>query len=590
MDGSITITESKITVINPGQGGRYPTIEPSQNLTVFVNGEPVAEATIVTAEDDIRIETTGKEPYLEMNVEISDDRLSAFMVINRYFGREFRVRDCSPCLQARVATITAMEIPPRKISPREIIQLLSEKGICGVSDSAISRICECNTEGEQKVLVARGRPATPSQNAVIKYTFLEKPETGNPPENPFQKTHDLSVEVGAVLAVKSEAIQGTVGVDIFGAPIKPKPPQDVEILAGDGVRLIKNNTVAVASQAGRPVLDGRRQKVLKVIPVYTVPGDVDINVGSISFKGDIVIWGDVLEGFCITAGRDITVHGNVIQAQLYAGGNINLLKNVISSELNAGGTAIVFKKLMPHLNRVFLLIQNLLQAMQVLKKHHSFKLNDLQKGEGRLFQLLIDTKFKMLPQIIQEIFDIISSSKVPIAAEYMRDMEHLHKLTGINPSGINNGQEVFNILRIMEGILQKMQEDIDFTEPSNITLSYTQNSIINASGDITVTGRGAIISKLSAGGDININFVNAVVRGGQLSAHGKVNVRELGSNADVICIVEINEGSVLEAQLVHPAVTVKSNWGKYQFDRLSRSVKAYIKPEGKLEIEKLNVN
>ena len=590
MDGSITITEGKVTVINPPLGGRYPTIEPLHNLTVLVNGEPVTKAVIVAAEDDIRIETHSQEPYLEMSVEISDDRLSAFMVVNRCFGREFRVRDCPSCLQARVGTVTAAEIPPRKISPREVMQLLKERGIASVSEQAVSRICEYNIEGEQKVLIARGRPATPSQNAVIEYTFLEKTAAGSPPENPFQKPQDLSVEVGQVLAVKTEAVQGAGGVDLFGEPIEPEPPQDVQILAGDGVRLLKNNTVAVASHAGRPVLDGRRQKVLKVIPVYTVPGDVDVNLGNISFKGDIVVWGDVLEGFSLKAGRDIIVHGNVIQAVLYAGGNINLFKNVISSELNAGGAAIVLNRLLPHLKKVFSLIYGLLQAVQVLKKHHSFKLNDLQQGEGRLFQLLIDTKFKMMPKLIEEIFEIINSSKVSLSAEYMRDLEYLQKLTGINPSRINNGQEVLNILKTVEGILQKMQEDINFTEPSHITAGYVQNSVINATGDITITGRGVIISKLSAGGNININNINAVVRGGRLSAAGIANVKELGSNADVICIVEINEGSVLKAQVVHPAVTVKSSFGKYQFNRLSRSVKAYIKPDGKLEIEKLNAD
>ncbi len=587
MNGSITIAEGKVTVVNPRQGGRYPTIEGSQNLTVFVNGEAVTEAAIVTAEDDIRIETQRIEPYLEMNIEISDDRLSAFVVVNRCFGREFRVRDCPPSLQVRVGTVPVTEIPPPKISPRAIMQLLRERGITSASEAAISRICECDTEGEQKVLIARGRPAIPSQNAVIEYTFLEKMSAVSSPENPFQKPRDLSVEVGEVLAIKSEPVYGTAGVDLFGVPIVPEPPLDVQIIAGDGVRLIKNNTVAVASHAGRPVLEGRRRKVLKVVPVYTVPGDVDVNVGNISFKGDIIVWGDVLERFCLKAGRDIIVHGNVIQAALYAGGDINLYKNVISSELNAGGTAIVCKRLLPHLKKVFSLIYDLLQAVQVLKKHHSFKLNDLHQGEGRLFQLLIDTKFKLLPKIIMEIFGVANSCKVPIPDEYLRDLQCLHQLTGINPSKINNGNEVLAILKVVEGTLQKMQEDIDFTEPSHITAGYAQNSVINASGDITITGRGAIISKLSAGGNININNSNAVVRGGWLSAGGIVNVQELGSNADVICIVEVNEGSVLKARVVHPAVTVKSGCGKYQFDRLSRSVKAYIKPDGMLEIEKL---
>lgn len=588
VDGSVEITEGKVVVKNPKYGGKYPTIEPGENITVIINGESISEATIISAEDDVKIKVCNQEPYIELDVEIADDKMNAFLVINRQFGREFRVKDCPSCLNARIRTETVREVPPRKISPREVIQLLKDKDIVyGINESAISRVVESNIQGGQKVLIAVGQPPQPSKNATVEYTFQKKKASSDENLNPYRTTVDQSVEVGEVLAVKRLPQEGKTGTNLFGEAIIPKPPEDTQILIGDGVKLINNETEAVAAIAGRPVLDGRKINTIKVLPIYTVDSDVDINVGNINFKGDILVYGNVSEGFRLVAGGDIIVHGNVIQAELNAGGNITVYKNVISSELNAGGRILSYQRLIPDLKRISSLVHNLLKAMQLLKTNRSFKVNELQQGEGQLVQLLIDTKFNMIPKFIKGVFEITNTGESALTPDMIEAMNQLQKLTGLNPLRIQKGQEVFDIVRTIEEIVGKLQENCEFNEPSNVTVNYIQNSTVKASGDIGITGQGVITSELLAGGDINVNGQRAVVRGGKLCAGGTTRVNELGSNADVICIIRINEGAVLEAQLVHPAVTIESGGGKYQFNDLSRCVKAYISPQGKLEVEKL---
>ncbi|PKM82119.1 MAG: hypothetical protein CVU89_05570 [Firmicutes bacterium HGW-Firmicutes-14] len=587
-DGSVEITEGKIVVKNPQYGGKYPSIEPGENTAVIINGEPVSEATIISAEDDVKVKAFNQEPYIEFAVEITDDKMNAFLVAKRRFGREFRVKDCPSCLNARVRTETVKDVPPRKISPREVIQLLKDKGIIyGINESAMSRVVENNTEGTVKVLIAAGQPPEPSKDAVIEYVFEKKEASSAETPNAYRKIAIKSVEVGEVLAVKSSPQEGEAGTNLFGESIVPKPPEDTKIIIGEGVKLVKNETVAVAAITGRPVLEGRKIKILKVLPIYTVDGDVDISVGNINFKGDVLVYGNVLEGFRLWAGGDITVLGNVIQAKLNAGGNIIIHNNALSSELNAGGTVLIYKRLIPDLKHISSLTHNLLKAMQLLKTNRSFKINTPQQGEGQLIQLLIDNKFNMIPKLIKEVFEIINNSESALIPEVIEAMNQLQKLTGLNPLRIQKGQEVFDIIRTLEVIVGKLQENCELNEPSNVTANYIQNSAVKASGDIIITGQGVITSELLAGGDINVNGQRAVVRGGKLSAGGTIRVNELGSNADVICIVKLSEGSVLEAQLVHPAVTIESGSGKYQFNDLSRCVRAYISPQKKLEIEKL---
>lgn len=584
-DGWIEICEGKIIVANPTRGGKYPTIEPASGLRLSVNGEIVTEQTIVTAEDDIRMEVLDSQPSIEMAMEISEDKQKAWLTVTKHFAKVLKIRDFSPCLNAVIFTETVRTIFPPKISPREVMKLLGEKGVVfGINDSAISSALENDVEGEQKVLIASGLYPEPGKNATIEYTYKNKTGSNQSVLNPYRENVVLSVEAGEVLAVKCKPQPGHPGVNLFNETVEPEQPQDIDLQTGDGVKLVKDGTVAVAAISGRPKLDG---DVLMVLPVFTVNGDVDINVGNISFKGDIEVLGSVLDGFELTAAGDLIIHGNIIQSRLTAGGDITIYKNVISSEVLAGGASFIYKQVLPLLKRVISLISDLLRAMQMLRAHSSFKVSDLQQSEGRLIQLLIDTKFKMLPKAIGELFDIIKDTKTFVPTEIQELVEQLHKFTGLNPLRFEKGQEVFDILKILEDKTTMMQEHSEMLRQSNITMAYVQNSVIRSSGDIIVSGRGAITSDLTAGGSIISNTSVSVVRGGKLCSGNRTCVKELGSNASVTCTVIINEGSVLEAELVHPAVLVESTFGKYRFEHLSKHVKAYISSKGTLEVENL---
>lgn len=63
-DGSVEIIAGKAVVKNPQYGGKYPTIEPGENITVIINGEPISEATIISSEDDVKIEACKQEPFI----------------------------------------------------------------------------------------------------------------------------------------------------------------------------------------------------------------------------------------------------------------------------------------------------------------------------------------------------------------------------------------------------------------------------------------------------------------------------------------------------------------------------------------------
>ena len=62
--------------------------------------------------------------------------------------------------------------------------------------------------------------------------------------------------------------------------------------------------------------------------MYEVPANVDTSTGDIEYEGNVLVHGNVLAGFSITAKGDIVVEGVVEGANLCAGGHIILKRGI----------------------------------------------------------------------------------------------------------------------------------------------------------------------------------------------------------------------------------------------------------------------
>jgi uncharacterized protein (DUF342 family) len=65
---------------------------------------------------------------------------------------------------------------------------------------------------------------------------------------------------------------------------------------------------------------------VSVSSCYTIPEDVDLSIGNITFAGDVLVKGNVISDITIQATRNIEIDGVAESATLLAGGNI-ILKN-----------------------------------------------------------------------------------------------------------------------------------------------------------------------------------------------------------------------------------------------------------------------
>lgn len=142
------------------------------------------------------------------------------------------------------------------------------------------------------------------------------------------------IHKGEVIAEIMPPTEGIDGMDIRGSVRKAIPGKPANFKVGSGTYLSDNGLTILATHDGNVCY---RDGAFCVDTTVTISADVDASVGNIDFIGDVVVKGEVMEGFSITSGKDIVVSGNVTNATLKAEGNITVKKGAINSRLNALG-------------------------------------------------------------------------------------------------------------------------------------------------------------------------------------------------------------------------------------------------------------
>lgn len=139
---------------------------------------------------------------------------------------------------------------------------------------------------------------------------------------------------GTIIADIKFPTDGTPGKDIMGRPVNQRVGTPAKFNVGKGTELINDGANIAAS------IDGNLRFDLNCFVVdeeLFIKEDIDVSSGNIDFIGNIVIRGNVLEGFCVTSKKNITVNGSVNGAKLTAGGDVTVRIGVVNSEIFAGG-------------------------------------------------------------------------------------------------------------------------------------------------------------------------------------------------------------------------------------------------------------
>ena len=237
-------------------------------------------------------------------------------------------------------TVTAPVNGGAELTYEELMSKLKAGGVnYGINEEAVRKIVDGKIY-DTRVTIATWTPAVEGVNGEIEYRF-ERTVKAAPTEdeNGFVDYKDLglirTVHRGDIIADITPPIEGTPGMDVKGRVLKQRVGKKAAFAIGTNTELTEDGLHIIASTEGNINF---RNGAFVVDQVVTIAGNVDSSVGNIKFIGDVIVKGEVFEGFTISSNSNIIVHGNVNGASLEADGDVIIKKGCINSKVIAHGS------------------------------------------------------------------------------------------------------------------------------------------------------------------------------------------------------------------------------------------------------------
>ncbi len=552
------------------------TIESCSGISLTVNGISISPYTIynLTAEDTIECIPTVIEAEKKMDIKISEDKMKAYATIEYTPEYTYKLKDCEFTDSLK---LQAQKVPSQnynKYTVKELIDALHKLKIKqGIKTEVLEEVCEGTLGAE--ILVAEGIPQTDDKEDEIKILFADKEkntleETSTTEKIDYRNlTQIANVQKGEVLAVKIPGVVGKNGTDIFGAVVPKKTLRSKVFKANSGCTLEENHIIA--TKAGRP---SEINGIFTVNDLYSVK-NVDLTTGNINFIGDVEVDNNINDGMSVHAKGSLIVRKNITSASASANGPINIMGSVINSNILAGGYDVEKKIYVENLNKYR---SNLLGLIESIK---SITERTPKKNLGEIVRVLIDKRYKNIPNLSMNIltFNISSGIQKSEILDFIRN-----KLMGLNTFNIKSIDELVNFKSEIEEEIDIVSDQLEI--PIDVTLSYSQNSNVVATGSIYVVGKGEFTSKMRAFDTIEFTADRAVARGGTLQARKCIKLKTVGSEAGVITELQVEKTGIITADIAYSNTIFCFGQKRKILEVSGKSVKAYVDVSGDIVIEK----
>lgn len=217
-----------------------------------------------------------------------------------------------------------------------LLHFLQSEGLkFGIQEDIVRRFAENPKEYFfSKTPIAMGQEPVHGQDGWIRYAFSMDDDNRHKPVETDDGKVDLkdvtklnNIRKGQIIAELVPPVPGSPGTAVTGEQIPCKSGKEARFKIGKNVVLNPEQTAMYAAIDGLVTRTDKGK--LNVFPVYEINGDVDYSTGNIDFVGTVVVRGNVLTGFKITAAGDIRVVGGVEGAELYADGSIEISGGII---------------------------------------------------------------------------------------------------------------------------------------------------------------------------------------------------------------------------------------------------------------------
>lgn len=528
-DGFIKVEQGKISVGNPSDGGRFPTIQAIHPIKLFVNSKQIDKVTKVTSESEISWEID-EEPLFE--ITISDDKVEAYLTINRTKRHAWMLTDKSPSSNVMLTAKEDLTIVLETLSLQDIITAVENMKI-KMNVDVVAIHTEIHRPSFRSVTIARGQSPVPGQDAQLDLFFSENIEnffTEVKGSIDFKNHMNIpSVKKGDVIAKKVSPVQGQAGYDVFGNVLLPEPVQDIHILGKDTVEITPDSKV-IALKEGRPRVTGNKVKYFDINTAYIVPGNVNLETGNIVFSGDVIVYGDVMDNMIIESLGNIYVSGSVFNSTLTATGSIAVKGNVIGSRLYSGYFGMLYNRLYNSSKQLIELLEKMIESAQLLL--HELAKKNIQVRYGQVLVLITENKYQQVMDVVKELLGVITS----IQSYNKNDLDQLKNdlelfLQPAKMIEVMTAPRMEDFLRILKEAYMRVA--LSQETSVQIAIDQGQTSILKSNGDILIRKEGLIQCDLYSAGNIIFFSEDSVCRGSKLEAGDTISAMYVGGTSGV---------------------------------------------------------
>lgn len=581
INGSIKIEKGKIIVKNPKKNGRAATLRViSDNLEVFVDDNKIESKAEVYEESQIKILFKENIAQRILNISISPDNMKVFINTEYIPKNIYKIKDVKESMQAIIdAEVYSSENPPL-FNKEEIKEELITKGVkFGIMEENIE-LCT-KMEKTNNVLVAKGLEPIDGTDDKIEVMFEMKNKCNKLVEDSTGKVDYKSIgyikEVRPkdVLAIKTKGEIGRNGLDVKGKIKKHKKGKKITMKAGEGCELKDENTV-VSLIEGKPYVNG---VMFSVHPVHEVRGDVDISTGNVKFNGDIVIHGNIKEGMMVEAGHNLFIEKNIERSDICAKGNVQAFGNVINSKICSGGEEIVKISKMNYLVNLEKSLEELVNTLENIREHNII---DKSVHDGEVIKLLVENKFKYIPIVCSKYMD--SVEKNPLGDDLRLATLIKEKLMDFGPLNIHDYRELSILRELIKKHIRKIQDTLSV--PVNMKISYCQDSTLESSGSIYITGKGEYVSNIIASKNVVFENPKSIARGGVIKANDEIKCRSVGSEGGVRTKLVVKENGHIWVEKAYQNTCFVVGHKEYILDIESKDIHVYLDSKGELIVDK----
>lgn len=204
-------------------------------------------------------------------------------------------------------------------------ELERQKVVFGVDERTIQRIVS-QKRYFKLFLIAQGRQPVNGEDGRIEDYFLRnisaRPDEDENNNVDYKNLNWIQkVEQGQTICDIVPPTEAVNGVNILGASVQGRSGKKAIPPKGKNTEVTEDELRLIASVGGQVEFSRGQFHVEQLTNIHM---DVDNSTGNIDVIGNVVIGGDVREGFVVKATGDISVKGKVEGAFIIAGGNVQI--------------------------------------------------------------------------------------------------------------------------------------------------------------------------------------------------------------------------------------------------------------------------